>query len=567
MGPGGSGPGGGRGWIGGGPGSTTSGGVPRTRRGGGGVEGAGAPGGASPTNPSIGTPFGPPAGKFTSGWTGGGGAAGGGGAGAAAGAGAGGGFEGGGEGGLSREKFDKMFQGTPLQGQYDNVVREAQKNNVPPEVFAGVIGFETGGGKSAMVRDKLNPTGMFRNEKYETYPTIEAGIADSAKSLGRHWATTKGDIDKLGDKWAPVGATNDPNKTNAQWPSGVRDYSARLGGGRSSPVTNIASLSVRPDEPGSLAGFLDPQRTKLAISGVDTAGVPSAILENAKQVALTGGMPAVDKYMRDQGYPRDGNWCGQFAAAIVKGAGGTPPEKPEVASNWRNWGTSTDQPQPGDVAVRKGTSTGSTGSHVTFVESVDPKSGSFKGLGGNQGGGRISPFALDAYGFRRGSKPLPIQLAKVRPSTGEGAGSAIGPTGAFVKSDEDLDVASGKVGMHRDFMKRDEDLDVASGKFGKRSFPPVPYTGGGMGALGSARIDDAAADRKALDSSMARNMAAQVMMGKANIDIDVGGAKKSTEPSEPAGLFNQTRSKAAPAMPNTTGGETGDKTSGASEEE
>ena len=104
--------------------------------------------------------------------------------------------------------------------------------------------------------------------------------------------------------------------------------------------------------------------------------------------------------MRSQGYPKAGNWCGEFAASVVKSAGGTPPANPAIASNWRNYGYAVDTPQPGDIAVRRGARTGSTGSHVTFVEGYDPKTGTFTGLGGNQGRWE-GQYPASRYEFRR----------------------------------------------------------------------------------------------------------------------------------------------------------------------
>jgi uncharacterized protein (TIGR02594 family) len=108
--------------------------------------------------------------------------------------------------------------------------------------------------------------------------------------------------------------------------------------------------------------------------------------------------------MAAQGYPKNGNWCGEFAAAVVKSTGGTPPKNAAIASNWRNWGSAVEgAPEPGDVAVRRGARTGSIGSHVTFVESYDPKTGVFKGFGGNQGKWS-SEYSADRFDFRRGDR-------------------------------------------------------------------------------------------------------------------------------------------------------------------
>jgi uncharacterized protein (TIGR02594 family) len=135
--------------------------------------------------------------------------------------------------------------------------------------------------------------------------------------------------------------------------------------------------------------------------------VPHDILAAAQHVALQGGPTAVSQFMRDQGYPKAGNWCGEFAASVVRSAGYTPPQNPEVASNWRTFGSPVEgAPQPGDIAVRRGARTGALGSHVTFVESYDPKTGTFIGLGGNQRAGPESRFQAGGYEFRHPEAPV-----------------------------------------------------------------------------------------------------------------------------------------------------------------
>jgi hypothetical protein len=133
--------------------------------------------------------------------------------------------------------------------------------------------------------------------------------------------------------------------------------------------------------------------------------------------------------MASQGYAKNGAWCGEFAASVVKSAGGTPPKGAAVASNWRNWGEAVaGAPQPGDIAVRRpefhgrlGTGrTGDTGSHVTIVEGVDPKTGRFTGIGGNQGAFE-SQFKTSQYEFRRATG-APPNGQTAGPGTGAGAG-------------------------------------------------------------------------------------------------------------------------------------------------
>lgn len=129
--------------------------------------------------------------------------------------------------------------------------------------------------------------------------------------------------------------------------------------------------------------------------------LPGNVLETARDVALHSGPNGLQQFMKEQGHPKSGNWCGEFAAAVVKSAGGTPPKNPAIASNWRNWGQLTADPKPGDIAVRRGAPTGQTGSHVTFVEDYSPAKGTFTAIGGNQTHVRQT-FRIADFEFRNG---------------------------------------------------------------------------------------------------------------------------------------------------------------------
>ncbi|HTV38258.1 MAG TPA: CHAP domain-containing protein [Xanthobacteraceae bacterium] len=112
--------------------------------------------------------------------------------------------------------------------------------------------------------------------------------------------------------------------------------------------------------------------------GFDDQGV----LATAAKYA--GDKPQLINFMRDMGYPKFGEWCGEFAASIIKRAGGTPPSGAAVASNWRKYGTQDALPHVGDIAVAgRGVPTGETGSHVGFVTSIDLKNATFTLESGN----------------------------------------------------------------------------------------------------------------------------------------------------------------------------------------
>ena len=94
--------------------------------------------------------------------------------------------------------------------------------------------------------------------------------------------------------------------------------------------------------------------------------------------------PMLMRFMRDMGYPKIGEWCGEFAASVITRAGGTPPSDAAIASNWRRYGIPDLTPHVGDVAVAdRGVPTGATGSHVGFVTSVDIKNDTFTLESGN----------------------------------------------------------------------------------------------------------------------------------------------------------------------------------------
>jgi uncharacterized protein (TIGR02594 family) len=148
--------------------------------------------------------------------------------------------------------------------------------------------------------------------------------------------------------------------------------------------------------------------------------------------------PKLVQFMRDMGYPKSGEWCGQFAASIIKRAGGTPPSAAGIASNWRRYGTPAAVPHVGDVAVAvRGVPTGATGSHVGFVTGIDRENDTFTLESGNGGNiyttRRISCFsfhtppddvltALTGHGFRSGAAigkaltGLPLIRASFSPS-------------------------------------------------------------------------------------------------------------------------------------------------------
>ena len=187
------------------------------------------------------------------------------------------------------------------------------------------------------------------------------------------------------------------------------------GGGGEDTATGTSTSTGAGGEPG--AGAWQPL---LRDSGGNLykqaggGGVSPEIMQQAANMVRGGGKPeAVRSFLQKHGMNKSGAWCGMFAASVVKEAGGTPPKNPEIASNWRNYGTevSAAEAQPGDVAVRRGVRTGSTGSHVAFVGAGGLKGGKFERVGGNQGG--VNWRATSGYQFFRGGGTTPMEKSQL----------------------------------------------------------------------------------------------------------------------------------------------------------
>lgn len=186
-------------------------------------------------------------------------------------------------------------------------------------------------------------------------------------------------------------------------------------------------LAITPrgaeNHPQAPDGTPSPGARQAGSGGQNTTGVPDRVIQLARQWATKGGPAAVYQFMQENGHPRSGAWCGEFAAAVMHSQGLPVPNNPEVASNWRTWGNPTRFPRPGDIAVRNSSyingryvPTGATGAHVTTVISADPARGTVTVIGGNQRGGAVSQDVrpMDEFDFRT-LNPSNENMAQARP--------------------------------------------------------------------------------------------------------------------------------------------------------
>lgn len=283
-------------------------------------------------------------------------------------------------GDLSKEAYDKMFKGTPLEGKYDKVVETAKANNVPPSLMAGIMAHETGKGTSAMLRDKNNPAGLMDpatgSKTGMSFPNVDAGIEAAGKSIAKNYAAGGSTIEGMAKSYAPVGAANDPRGQNASWPSGV---------------ANLQKQLAQPDTGGG---------------GGDAGGAPGqgpglgakAALEFARQhlgedeIRDRGRLQSFFASKGIKVDPAVTSWCADFVNANLASAGIKGTGSP-AAGSFTKYGTgiTADQVRAGDIGVVRGISprTGQEGTHVgqlTGNTRMGPRGLEVEMLGGNQGG-------------------------------------------------------------------------------------------------------------------------------------------------------------------------------------
>ncbi|WP_420737958.1 M15 family metallopeptidase [Bradyrhizobium japonicum] len=180
---------------------------------------------------------------------------------------------------MSRSAFDKKFAGTPLAGKYDQIVAAARANGISPALLAGVIAHETGNGhvlSGNNVAGLMDPaTDMAKKMQFAN---LDAGISRAGQVVAKNYRLAGGNLDKMGDRYAPVGAANDPRRLNGGWPAGVRKQMNALSGGVGSATA--AAAGVEP-------GLAD----KLGLRGKANFmhGQYGSVGQNLTTVALASG--------------------------------------------------------------------------------------------------------------------------------------------------------------------------------------------------------------------------------------------------------------------------------------
>lgn len=233
---------------------------------------------------------------------------------------------------MSRSAFDKKFAGTPLAGRYDQIVAAARANGISPALLAGVIAHETGNGhvlSGNNVAGLMNPaTGMAKKMQFGS---LDAGISKAGQVVANNYRLAGGDLDKMGARYAPPGATNDLRRLNAGWPAGVRKQMNALSGGGSAGTGDAVAWAEKYK---GLNEYTDNQVLAEALGG-DVRGKSNA-------------------------------WCARFVNKALDAAGGSGTGS-AVANSFQKWGSAIRPPdvKRNDVLLQtKGYGYNQPGGHV-----------------------------------------------------------------------------------------------------------------------------------------------------------------------------------------------------------
>lgn len=129
---------------------------------------------------------------------------------------------------ISPKELNQVLDGK-LEGMGQVFIHVGKLYNVDPALLAAISQHETGNGQSHAAYEKNNVAGMMGANGLKSYSSVEASIMDMARNISKNYLQ-KGftSIAKIGAKYAPIGADNDPTGLNHDWVTGVTKYYNQL---------------------------------------------------------------------------------------------------------------------------------------------------------------------------------------------------------------------------------------------------------------------------------------------------------------------------------------------------
>lgn len=118
-------------------------------------------------------------------------------------------------------KLENSLEGK-LSGAAVHFMNAGKKYDIHPGLLSAIAIHETGNGSSKAANEKNNVAGMMGKNGLRSYESVEDSIFAMARNLRKNYLNEgKDTIAKIGAKYAPVGAANDPTGLNNHWTKGV----------------------------------------------------------------------------------------------------------------------------------------------------------------------------------------------------------------------------------------------------------------------------------------------------------------------------------------------------------
>lgn len=153
--------------------------------------------------------------------------------------------------------------GGKLKGTGESFVKYSREYGLDPYLVAAIAMHETGNGTSPAVQNKNNVGGMMNPktnwQTLSVYDNIDDGIHAMVSNLKKsYFDQGLTSIPQIQQKYAPVGAKNDPKGLNKDWRSGVSSFYKQLSGREYQPnYSKKDDPNIEPPKQVEQPGFWD----------------------------------------------------------------------------------------------------------------------------------------------------------------------------------------------------------------------------------------------------------------------------------------------------------------------
>jgi len=118
------------------------------------------------------------------------------------------------------KNYENIVRGTVLEGSSDEIWREGIKEQIDPYFIGGVMLYETGKGKSSLVKRSNNVGGLGGAGNYMNFEDVGESVHFLANLIQeKYFQHGKDTITKVGSKYCPG---------CSEWPHAVADYMEEL---------------------------------------------------------------------------------------------------------------------------------------------------------------------------------------------------------------------------------------------------------------------------------------------------------------------------------------------------